>query len=71
MMGSGNNCVISHSESIVGQNVLINTGHKAKSRKYTNWSIEIPKCLPRVILTLKCLLNSDARLAKRVIEFNL
>ena len=25
-MGSGNNCVISHSESIVGQNVLINTG---------------------------------------------
>ena len=50
MMGSGNNCVISHSESIVGQNVLINTGHKAKYRTYTNWSIEMPKYLPRVIL---------------------
>ena len=29
-MGSGNNCVISHSESMLRQNVVINTGHKAK-----------------------------------------
>ena len=66
MMGSGNNCVISHSESILRQNVVINTGHKARftCKEHTNWSVELPKCLPRVILTLKCLLNSDSRLAK-------
>ena len=43
-MGYGNNCVISHSESILMQNLVINTGHKAKFTCKVHTLIGLLKC---------------------------